>query len=58
MTSTEECSSPITSYGAVDLPTYYVDLTPFVPILADGQPHNLTVDVVSGETNHTINDNW
>ncbi|KAF8514073.1 peptide N-acetyl-beta-D-glucosaminyl asparaginase amidase A-domain-containing protein [Gautieria morchelliformis] len=49
---------PITSYGALDLPTYYVDLTPFVPILANGQPHNLTLDVVSGESNHTINDNW
>ncbi|GJJ12407.1 hypothetical protein Clacol_006649 [Clathrus columnatus] len=49
---------PITSYGALDLPTYYIDLTPFVPILADGDPHNLTLDVVSGESNHTINQNW
>jgi len=49
---------PITSYGAVDLPTYYVDLTPFVPILANAQPHNITLDVVSAESNHTINDNW
>ncbi|KAF8507339.1 peptide N-acetyl-beta-D-glucosaminyl asparaginase amidase A-domain-containing protein [Hysterangium stoloniferum] len=49
---------PITSYGALDLPTYYIDLTPFVPILADGLPHNLALDVVSGESNHTINDNW
>lgn len=49
---------PITSYGALDLPTYYIDLTPFVPILADGNPHNLTLDVVSGESNHTINQNW
>ncbi|KIJ44380.1 hypothetical protein M422DRAFT_168580, partial [Sphaerobolus stellatus SS14] len=49
---------PITSYGALDQPTYFIDLTPFVPILANGKPHNLTIDVVSGETNHTINDNW
>ncbi|KAL6305342.1 peptide N-acetyl-beta-D-glucosaminyl asparaginase amidase A-domain-containing protein [Sparassis latifolia] len=49
---------PITSYGALDLPTYYIDLTPFVPILADGSPHNITIDVASAETDHTINDNW
>jgi len=49
---------PITSYGALDLPTYFVDLTPFVPILADGKPHNITLDVVSAEADHAINDNW
>ncbi|CCM04580.1 uncharacterized protein FIBRA_06761 [Fibroporia radiculosa] len=49
---------PITSYGALDLPTYFIDLTPFVPVLADGQAHNISIDVVSAETNHTINPNW
>ncbi|RDX56537.1 hypothetical protein OH76DRAFT_1509456 [Lentinus brumalis] len=49
---------PITSYGAVDLPTYFIDLTPFVPVLTDGQPHNISLDVVSAETDHTINQNW
>jgi Peptide N-acetyl-beta-D-glucosaminyl asparaginase amidase A len=49
---------PITSYGALDLPTYYIDLTPFVPLLTDGSPHNVALDVVSAEANHTINDNW
>jgi hypothetical protein len=49
---------PITSYGALDLPTYYIDLTPFVPLLANGRPHSITLDVVSAEANHTINDNW
>ncbi|KAF8582025.1 hypothetical protein K439DRAFT_1392175 [Ramaria rubella] len=49
---------PITSYGALDLPTYYIDLTPFVPLLANGHSHNVTLDVVSAEANHTINDNW
>ncbi|KAF9505993.1 hypothetical protein BS47DRAFT_1399898 [Hydnum rufescens UP504] len=28
---------PIAAYGAFDQPTYKVDLTPFVPLLADGQ---------------------
>ncbi|KAI0709482.1 peptide N-acetyl-beta-D-glucosaminyl asparaginase amidase A-domain-containing protein [Earliella scabrosa] len=49
---------PITSYGAVDLPTYFLDLTPFVPILTDGQPHTISLDVVSAEDNHAINQNW
>ncbi|KAI0082802.1 hypothetical protein K474DRAFT_29725 [Panus rudis PR-1116 ss-1] len=49
---------PITSYGALDLPTYFVDLTPFVPVLTDGKPHNLSIDVVSAETDHAINQNW
>lgn len=49
---------PIAAYGALDLPTYFLDLTPFIPILTDGSPHNITLDVVSAESNHTINSNW
>ncbi|KAG6890692.1 hypothetical protein C0995_005065 [Termitomyces sp. Mi166 len=53
-----EVRLPITSYGALDLPTYFLDLTPFVPIFADGEPHNITIDVASAEANHTILQNW
>lgn len=53
-----EVIRPITSYGALDLPTYFLDLTPFIPILTDGFPHNITLDVVSAESDHTINSNW
>ncbi|CDO72908.1 hypothetical protein BN946_scf185002.g93 [Trametes cinnabarina] len=49
---------PITSYGALDLPTYFIDLTPFVPVLTDGKPHNISIDVVSAEDDHAINENW
>ncbi|VDB82939.1 unnamed protein product [Peniophora sp. CBMAI 1063] len=49
---------PITSYGAVDLPQYHFDLTPFIPVLTDGNPHMITLDVVSAETDHAINQNW
>ncbi|KLO12594.1 hypothetical protein SCHPADRAFT_407216 [Schizopora paradoxa] len=49
---------PITSYGALDLPTYFIDLTPFVPILTDGKSHNISLGVISAETDHAINDNW
>ncbi|KAH9177903.1 subtilisin-like protein [Lactarius sanguifluus] len=29
-----------------------------VPILANGQPHNITLDVASAESDHQINQNW
>ncbi|KAH9037494.1 peptide N-acetyl-beta-D-glucosaminyl asparaginase amidase A-domain-containing protein [Lactarius pseudohatsudake] len=49
---------PITSYGAIDIPTYHLDLTPFIPILTNGQPHTITLDVASAEPDHQINKNW
>ncbi|KAF8201834.1 peptide N-acetyl-beta-D-glucosaminyl asparaginase amidase A-domain-containing protein [Pholiota molesta] len=49
---------PITSYGALDLPTYFVDVTTFVPLLTDGKPHNFSLDVTSAEDDHTILQNW
>lgn len=49
---------PVAAYGAVDLPTYFLDVTPFVPVLADGKPHNITIDVASAEDNHAILQNW
>jgi hypothetical protein len=54
---TDNCR-PISSYGALDLPTYFLDLTPFVPILTDGKPHAISLDVASAENNHAINQNW
>ncbi|KAH8980166.1 peptide N-acetyl-beta-D-glucosaminyl asparaginase amidase A-domain-containing protein [Lactarius hatsudake] len=49
---------PIASYGALDMPTYHLDLTPFIPILTNGQPHKITLDVASAESDHQINLNW
>ncbi|KAH9003645.1 peptide N-acetyl-beta-D-glucosaminyl asparaginase amidase A-domain-containing protein, partial [Lactarius hatsudake] len=49
---------PIAPYGALDMPTYHLDLTPFIPILTNGQPHNITLDVASAEPDHQINENW
>ncbi|KAH8982203.1 peptide N-acetyl-beta-D-glucosaminyl asparaginase amidase A-domain-containing protein [Lactarius akahatsu] len=51
-------SRPIAPYGALDMPTYHLDLTPFIPILTNGQPHNITLDVASAEPDHQINENW
>lgn len=50
--------SPISAYGAFDQPTYQVDLTPFIPLLADGKTHVITLDVASEESDHSINGNW
>ncbi|KZV93378.1 hypothetical protein EXIGLDRAFT_717351 [Exidia glandulosa HHB12029] len=49
---------PIPAYGALDLPRYYVDLTPFIPKLADGLNHTVTVDIISAEDDHATNQNW
>lgn len=49
---------PVPAYGAFDLPTYTIDLTPFVPILADGKNHTVSLDVASDEYDHTLNPNW
>lgn len=49
---------PISAYGALDLPTYFIDVTPFVPLLADGKSHNFTIDVASAEANHSTLQNW
>jgi hypothetical protein len=38
---------PIVSIGAFDLPEYEVDITPFLPLLVDGAPHDIRILVVS-----------
>ena len=40
------------------MPTYHLDFTPFIPILTDGEPHTITLDVASAEPDHQINQNW
>jgi hypothetical protein len=49
---------PIAAYGAIELPTYFIDVTPFIPLLADGKPHLFTIDVASAEDDHNILQNW
>lgn len=46
---------PIPGTGALDLPRYYVDLTPWLPTLTDGKNHTVTIDVISAENDHAIN---
>lgn len=49
---------PIAAYAALDVPTYAIDVTPFVPLLTDGNPHTFTIDVASAEDTHGVNGNW
>ncbi|CAE6344582.1 unnamed protein product [Rhizoctonia solani] len=51
---------PLTSYGAYNQPTYFVDITPFLPALTDSVPHNITLSVLGQGLSppHSINSNW
>lgn len=46
------------SYGAGDSPTYYIDISPFIGLLTDDKPHNLSVGVAGMGVDHSINANW
>jgi hypothetical protein len=39
---------PVTALGAFDIPTYDVELTPFLGLLIDGKPHEIALSVVDG----------
>ncbi|PKA51883.1 Peptide-N4-(N-acetyl-beta-glucosaminyl)asparagine amidase A [Apostasia shenzhenica] len=41
--------SPVSAIGAFDLPTYDLDLTPFLSLLLDGQPHEIGLGVRDGQ---------
>ncbi|RDX55992.1 hypothetical protein OH76DRAFT_1460658 [Lentinus brumalis] len=49
---------PLTAYGTYDQPTYFIDLTPFLPVLADGAEHNITLRVRGQGEDPTINSDW
>lgn len=49
---------PIAAYGALEVPTYSIDVTPFVPLLTDEKNHTFTIDVISAEDDHAILSNW
>ncbi|KAK0456900.1 peptide N-acetyl-beta-D-glucosaminyl asparaginase amidase A-domain-containing protein [Armillaria borealis] len=49
---------PLTSYGAYDAPSYWIDITPALPIFLDGGEHNVSIGVMGQGTNPSINSNW
>jgi len=58
MSQKHQIWQPIVAYGAYDTPTYTMDLTPFIPLLADGNSHVISLNVVSDERDHGVNPNW
>ena len=49
---------PFASVGAFDSPTYFVDITPFLPLLCDGEAHNFTITVIGMGPDLSINSDW
>ncbi|TFK76678.1 hypothetical protein BDN72DRAFT_884390 [Pluteus cervinus] len=50
---------PLTSYGAYDSPTYWIDITPFIPVLSSpAQNHTITLRVVGQGKSPSFNSNW
>ncbi|KAI0639283.1 peptide N-acetyl-beta-D-glucosaminyl asparaginase amidase A-domain-containing protein [Trametes polyzona] len=49
---------PLTAYGTYDQPTYFVDVTPSLPLLADGAEHSITLRVLGQGQSPSINSNW
>jgi Peptide N-acetyl-beta-D-glucosaminyl asparaginase amidase A. len=56
---------PIVGIHAFDLREHQIDITPFLPILCDGNPHTFTIRVAgiddssgSGHLTETVNDSW
>ncbi|CAO1629164.1 unnamed protein product [Jaminaea pallidilutea] len=49
---------PQVGFGAMIQPTYLFDVSPFLPVLADGKPHDISLGVVSAERNHSIPSGW
>lgn len=46
------------AYGAFDQPTYTFDVTPLLPVLTDGSPHNFTLTVEGQGPGRSIHGNW
>lgn len=50
---------PLTSFGAYDSPTYWIDITPFLPqLLSKTTPHSMTLAVRGQGQNPSFNSNW
>ncbi|KAH9811836.1 peptide N-acetyl-beta-D-glucosaminyl asparaginase amidase A-domain-containing protein [Melampsora americana] len=50
---------PITAIGALNAPSYTMDITPFVPLLTDEQNHNFTILIEGqGNGNTSTNPKW
>lgn len=49
---------PLTAYGTYDQPAYYIDITPFIPLLNNDKQHAFTLRVRGQGVSPSINSNW
>ncbi|GAA6035371.1 hypothetical protein JCM8097_008839 [Rhodosporidiobolus ruineniae] len=49
---------PLASLRAFDIPSLFVDLSPFIPTLTDGKSHNISFKVLGQGEGGTVNDHW
>lgn len=49
---------PQTSWGSYDQPTYLFDITPFLGLISDGNPHTYGISIRSAESNEQIPSGW
>ncbi|GAA5834563.1 hypothetical protein JCM9279_004353 [Rhodotorula babjevae] len=49
---------PLASLRAFDIPSAFIDVSPFLPMLSDGQPHDFSFSVFGQGDEGSINDNW
>ncbi|GAA5831520.1 hypothetical protein JCM11251_004051 [Rhodosporidiobolus azoricus] len=49
---------PLASLRAFDIPSFYVDISPFLPNLTNGKEHTISFAVVGQGKNETVNNNW
>ncbi|KAI5478589.1 hypothetical protein MNV49_004848 [Pseudohyphozyma bogoriensis] len=50
---------PLASLRAFDVPSFWIDVTPFLPLLTDSQPHSFSFTVLGqGIGSPSVNNNW
>ncbi|GAA95384.1 hypothetical protein E5Q_02038 [Mixia osmundae IAM 14324] len=49
---------PIAAYGAFDAPSYWIDLSPFIPTLVDGRHHSFEFKIIGQGPGGATNSSW
>ncbi|GAA5892526.1 hypothetical protein JCM6882_005639 [Rhodosporidiobolus microsporus] len=49
---------PLASLRAFDIPSFFVDVSPFLPKLTDGKKHTISFAVFGQGADETVNSNW
>ncbi|GAA5897560.1 hypothetical protein JCM8208_003304 [Rhodotorula glutinis] len=49
---------PLASLRAFDVPSAFIDVSPFLPLLSDGKPHEFSFSVLGQGDEGSVNDHW